>query len=445
MPSIMASEKSLHKTISKEMHRFELCYQETLGLTGLLPRLIRSGYWLVCINDDYPLPESGWKLHVSATIMNAPDVLVASSECLKRYSCSFKVPSSIQVLDELNAGITSYSQVGKFLTVYPPNITIARKVAKALHCCTKHLEGPCVPFDLRYRSNSLVYYRFGEFKSNQSSPDKGRVGPAVPPGIEDPFSSSSDSKLGVPSTSPLVSDYRVFSAISQRGAGGVYLALDLNGQLCVIKEGRKHGEVTSCGSDAVYRRINEKELLERLSQLGVIAVTPSNSFSVAGNFYIVFPYKGQSLYRHLAESVLTASMRAALVLRFIDIVHSFYRAGFLWGDIKPDNLVIDSAGTMFAIDVETAQLLSTVSPARRRHECVSIARLIAFIWTGIYLGEDLEPEWQGLNWSGHFGHTLKTAIQDSLLARADVCRAISVIRAALEWHDERLMPDDSSP
>src|SRR5436309_10814558 len=101
----------------------------------------------------------GWKIHVSATLLSANDVFLRARPILAKHDAAFKVPDRLEFLAALNSGFSPFSQVGKFLTVYPRNGAEAADLARKLHAATRGLPGPKVPFDVRYRRNSLVFYR----------------------------------------------------------------------------------------------------------------------------------------------------------------------------------------------------------------------------------------------------------------------------------------------
>ncbi|MBA3883617.1 MAG: hypothetical protein H0X73_13150, partial [Chthoniobacterales bacterium] len=102
---------------------------------------------------------------LSATIFSASEVLAQSLPTLRNYDTLFKLPSSFDLLATLNTGLTDYSQVGKFLTVYPRSTEEALQLARELHRVTSGLPAPRVPYDLRYRVRSVVHYRFGSFSN----------------------------------------------------------------------------------------------------------------------------------------------------------------------------------------------------------------------------------------------------------------------------------------
>ncbi|MBA2585281.1 MAG: hypothetical protein H0U99_02210, partial [Chthoniobacterales bacterium] len=184
------------------------------------------------------------------------------------HNALFKVPARLEFLATINSGIGQFSQIGKFLTVYPRSTTEAVALARALHTATRGLRGPEIPFDARYRRNSVVYYRYGAFRNSKKSArlagelidDKGRrcqdrraAGYAVPRWLVDPFQRADATRAKPFSSRGLIgTDYLVFRAIVQRGKGGVYEAVDLSvspARLVIIKEGRREGETAWDGRD----------------------------------------------------------------------------------------------------------------------------------------------------------------------------------------------------
>ncbi len=145
-------------------------------------------------------PAQGWKIHISATPLSAGAVFSRVHPLLARRGLLFKVPASLDLLVQLNAGIAAFSQIGKFLTIYPRSTVEAVDLAQQLHAATRGLCGPKIPFDARYRNNSLVYYRYGSFgrsndgiifdHSHKPHKDRRKPGCAVPGWLDDPFKAS---------------------------------------------------------------------------------------------------------------------------------------------------------------------------------------------------------------------------------------------------------------
>src|SRR4051812_47989824 len=136
----------------------------TAALAAVNHRLTTRGRWLVVsFPNPYPQPQQGWKLHVSAHPGNSYGVLDRALAVLRSYQVNFKVAASPQMLEILNAGAAGPSQIGKFITVYPPDDTLAARIAEDLHTATADMVGPHIPSDCPLHPGSLVHYRFGSF------------------------------------------------------------------------------------------------------------------------------------------------------------------------------------------------------------------------------------------------------------------------------------------
>src|SRR3954462_13598367 len=71
--------------------------------------------------DNLKLPFQGFKLHVSATILNSHQIFDITISYLLENFLAFKVIGNNSLLGKLNDNYFGYSQVGKFITIYPLN------------------------------------------------------------------------------------------------------------------------------------------------------------------------------------------------------------------------------------------------------------------------------------------------------------------------------------
>jgi hypothetical protein len=328
-------------------------------------------------------PEQGWKLHVSATILTAGRVLEAAGPLLAARGVMFKAPASLSELERLNSGIFyGYSQVGKFLTVYPRTDEEAVLLAAELDVATRGVDAPSVPFDAKYRAGGCVHYRYGAFRALDLEAEDGervravrdpggnlvpdvREGAAHPDWVADPFLAVRTRRAPKPKPSPLQTTVRAFRALTQRGRGGVYHALDLGAtppRLCVLKEGRRNGEVGWDGRDGRWRVRHERRVLAALAAAGVNVPRVYASFRAEGNYYLSVEFiEGESFDRWLTRrrrrlSVAAALGRGAELARLVACIHA---AGWVWRDCKPGNVIITPGGELRPLDFEGA------CPARR--------------------------------------------------------------------------------
>lgn len=328
-----------------------------------------DGQWRYSRRARRDDPVQGWKLHISATIVSASEVFAAAEPILRQHDILFKVPDRLEQLVSLNSGLSGFSQVGKFLTIYPRSTSEAVHLAGELHRATRGLAGPRIPFDAAYRRNSLVHYRYGAFRPLDKSSarviraplltayrDSRAPGSAVPKWLPDPFNRASKPH---PSQGPLSTDYFVYKAKRQRGKGGVYEAVDLTvspARLVIIKEGRRHGETDRDGKDGYARVRHEAKMLDRLRVVAVPVPEIFRQFSQSGNRYLVLERIGGRplLPTHRVHPVRTSWRRTAKILDQLEpILSKIHLAGWVWCDCKPSHIFVHR-GQFRLIDFENA-------------------------------------------------------------------------------------------
>jgi serine/threonine protein kinase len=321
-------------------------------------------------------PRKGWKLHVSATVLNAGRVLQKVAPLLASRGVQFKAPASLKGVIRLNSGLSQgYTQVGKVITVYPHTPEDMVHLAKSLHKLTVRMAAPSVPFDRRYNRNSNVYYRFGAFQRlEMEQPDGSRTlavhGPngelvpdnreqAKPNWVTDPFEGRRQHSDHQSERQPLTT-YRIFRALAQRGKGGVYQALDLNvnpPRLCLIKEGRKYGELTWDGRDGRWRVRNEARVLEELLARGVDVPRVYSYFEFDGNSYLVTEFVDGENLDHLLRRLrirLPISRVLKYGIQLADFFSQMHAAGWVWRDSKPMNIIVTPTDDLKPLDFEGA-------------------------------------------------------------------------------------------
>jgi Protein kinase domain len=323
-------------------------------------------------------PEQGWKLHVPATVLTAVDVLRAVAPLLRGRGVLYKATATLAELDKLNSGIHyGYSQVGKFITIYPRTDAEAVLLAEGIDRLTRGMNAPAVPFDRRYGEGGCVYYRYGAFKRLEVEGREGSNAYAIrdpegnlvpdrrdsvspPAWAADPFVGARTRRAHAPAETPLKTTFRAFRALAQRGRGGVYQALDLSvapPRLCVLKEGRAAGEVGLDGRDGFWRVGHEGRVLAALREAGLDVPRLYASFTAEKNYYIAVEFiEGESLAAWLGRrrrrmSVAAALARGAELARLVEGVHA---AGWVWRDCKPGNVVITKGGGLRPLDFEGA-------------------------------------------------------------------------------------------
>jgi hypothetical protein len=318
--------------------------------------------------------EQGWKLHISANILTATHILALVGPYLTRKDVLFKAPRTLQELQKLNSGLHyGYSQVGKFITVYPQSSSHARKLASHLYRLTKETTGPTVPFEERLKNGSSIYYRYGSFTIQNIEQSNGQIKPAIrdpdgklivddrysaepPKWATNPFKASRTGNTESFDSTP----YRIVKAITQRGKGGVYQAIDFSigsPRLCVIKQGRWGGEVQWNGRDAIWLLKNEGKVLGKLAAAGVEVPKIYSKFLLNKDRYLVLEHiEGESLENFLArrQRRLSIARVVDLCIKVGTLLGKIHRAGWIWRDCKPANLILTNRGDIRPLDFEGA-------------------------------------------------------------------------------------------
>jgi len=349
-----------------------------------LPITCRNSIWRVSRRRNDEDRVQGWKLHVSATILSACELLQKIGPYLRRRAVLFKGPQSLNALLKLNAAVTSeFSQIGKFITVYPQSDKAGVEIARILHGLTRRFKAPIVPYDERFRKGSCVYYRYGAFSgrllklrgksclairapNGQVIADRREPGTAVPRWLVDPFRKGK-SNGRCESVTPLETDYKRYQAIIQRGRGGVYRALDISSgrpSSCIIKEGRRHGETDWFGRDGYDLIKREAEFLRSVSRRVAIVPRLRRTFRANGSYYLVQNViRGRSLQSIIAgEQPISRSRLFGYCNSMVQIVSDIHGAGWVWRDCKPDNFLCDKKNGLTAIDFERACQISAPDP-----------------------------------------------------------------------------------
>src|SRR6266480_4071073 len=348
-----------------------------------LPIRVKGSIWRYSRERSRDDPPQGWKLHVSATILSACPIFRLIAPYLKRHDIWFKAPKSLAELHKLNSGVFyGFSQIGKFVTVYPQSAEAATVIASDLHALSAKFAAPTVPYDNALRNRSCVYYRYGSFSLRLKTTfrkkrvlaiarpdgklvrDSREPRAAVPRWLTDPFQSMR-SQPALELETALDTDYTSYEALTQRGRGGVYQARDVSSvpvKLCVIKEGRRDGETDWLGHDGFIRIKREAQVLRSAGVAAVPRVI--RTFRANGCYYLVMErVSGKPLQQVLASrQAMSARRMLAYCAQMARIVADIHAAGWAWRDCKPDNFLVEKNHKLRVLDFEGACRLDETDP-----------------------------------------------------------------------------------
>lgn len=341
--------------------------------------------WHYVMARGYELSEQGWKIHVSATLDNAQELLHKVAAYCGQHGISFKFLPTVADLVRANMKYAPRGGSGKFITIYPVDEEACETTAANLDDLVGGMEGPYILSDVRYRQGPL-YLRYGGFRpmfvrgemdemvpavrrpDGQLEPDERQPVFRPPAWVEVPeFVASQVRALGEDER-PDEFPYKVVSGVHFSNGGGIYRATSTKGgHEVILKEGRPHAGISPTGVDAVERVRREVEFLTLLDDVDSV-VNLLDTFSCAGHEFLVEEVvEGATLNSEIVRRnpliIADATREDRLeyrdwclnVLQQVEsTVREFHRRGIIFGDLHPNNIMITPEGRARFIDFEMA-------------------------------------------------------------------------------------------
>jgi serine/threonine protein kinase len=333
--------------------------------------------WIAVDHDDVPLPDQGWKLHVSASTRNGKTIIDAVLPVLGEHRCSFKVARDPTTLTRLNQGMLGPTQVGKFLTVYPIDDDQAVAIATRLAEATRGCSGPRVPSDRRLRPDAPVYYRFGAFRARwrenllgdvedvlqrpdgSFEADRRRRIALHPDWVTDPFEAN-DIRVPGPPTKLTVGDrYMLAKSLSPATIVTVYLSVDTRtGRRAVLKRVPLETGTAVTPEQVVAKLRRECALMTTLAPLELFPSAVEMFVEGEHAFLAMEHIDGEpfddwidaQFGRHgrcdpAALTAVLASLAAAIV--------ALHAESYVYADLKSEHVVVDDQFGVRLLDAET--------------------------------------------------------------------------------------------
>ena len=352
-----------------------------------------EGPWIWVATDQAEIPEQGWKLHLSATVVSANTVLCTALPVLVGSGANFKIARSLAQLQSLNEGRLGFSQVGKFITVYPCNSAHAVRLASALDERLQGIPHPDIPSDKPLKPRSVVHYRYGSFgqrcvrtpigqllsavqkPDGVLVPDRRTVPYRQPEWLEDPFiASGTAAPLPAPSRF-LAGRYLIVHTVDESARGSVHLGADvISGRRCVLKRAARDAQVDDTGRGAADRLRHEAGLLRRFA--GTLPVPTVFDLIDDGEdvCLVMEDVEGEILsdyvQRRAAEGrPLSMAEVAAYGLELASLLGAIHEQAVVYRDLKSDNLVVGVDRRLWLVDFEiSCDLNSPATPDGRGTE-----------------------------------------------------------------------------
>lgn len=344
---------------------------------------IRSGSeWTEYQPHAHQTPRQGWKIHVSAELDHAEEVLRLVAKVAVSCQVVFKHLTDRTRFLSRNSKLCARVHAGKFITLYPDD-EILGVVLADLEAALDGYSGPYVLSDRRWKRGP-IFLRYGAF-SPVETPDGTFVGLVDGNGthVED----SRSLRFSVPdfASRPEVLrewlrdleqpksleslPFRVHSALKYSNSGGIYGA-DYCGRRVVVKEARPGAGLDPLCRDSVTRLNHEHAVISDLQGLVGIPEVVSH-LVLAENTYLVEEQVSGKPLHHWASDRLAfrAGSRTEVEARLAEqanvldalegIIESMHHRGWAHLDLHSGNVLVGPDDvTVHLIDFENSLPLS---------------------------------------------------------------------------------------
>ncbi|WP_367123392.1 class III lanthionine synthetase LanKC [Streptomyces phytohabitans] len=345
-------------------------------------------FWSIHKPPGTSIASHGWKVHVSADVSRAQEVLDTAAAVCVRHGVPFKHLASFQFFVMLHHKHAAREQNGKFIAIYPPDEEAARRVMESLHAELRDERGPYVLGDRRWADSRVVSYRYGAFEnlaavqpdgtevlmvpdgSGALVPDVRGISFTLPDGVTDPFAGAPPvGRTRRTSRSVSFGGVDFDRVIRHSNGGGAYAAtLRDTGRQVFVKEARAHSGLFPDGTGASAHLAHEAWVLRELGEKAPgLAPARVAFFDRWEHSYLVTEFvPGVSLLQWVAQYHPGFTIapdadyyraywrRCAHVLGQIgDALDRLHAAGFVFLDVSPRNVLVDADDTVRLIDFET--------------------------------------------------------------------------------------------
>jgi len=351
-----------------------------------------EGVWVLLYPEYVPLPEQGWKIHISATLADADQACDRVLKYCVNNDVAVKYLRSKAAMQLLNSKYADRRSSGKLITVYPVDDTQLAELLAVFAEMLKDITGPYILSDLRYQ-NSCVYVRYGGFKKmtcvgpdgdkvyavrapdGRLVPDERGVMFSVPEWVSVPEvlrESLERRNAGDGGEFP----FQIERPLHFSNGGGVYLARDRDsGRYVVLREARPHAGLDRDGLDAVTRLRREHGFLERLRGLDCVPRVFEHRVIWEHHFLVEEYVEGRTLMEEVfdryplvhpdpsPEDTDAYTQWATNMLAKVDhALMSVHARGVRFADLHPANIMVRQDGRVVLIDFEIASDLDDPKP-----------------------------------------------------------------------------------
>lgn len=324
-------------------------YEEMLDFFNIK---LLNGIWAYKYEvENKNLPAYGFKIHISATSENCIQIGYKVLKYLEINRLSFKICKSLNDLIKLNSAEYGYSQIGKFITIYPQQDSNINKHLMRINLLTKFDRSISIPSDYNYLNSEVVYFRYGELVDNSKGSNEfiDKRTRYIPDNVENLINYSSlDRYIKIPEyLHPL-------SIIENSKKSIVMVCFDENTKSkYILKIGKHLTDIEENNIDSADRILNEYQMLRKFEKNKNI-VTPINLIMIKNNIALLEEYiEGDSLLEIIKENKVIRKNKEFIIKELIDTIQNIHDKMIYLGDLSLANIMVTKKDNMIKlIDLE---------------------------------------------------------------------------------------------
>jgi serine/threonine protein kinase len=338
-------------------------------------------HWTYLMFKEKDFPDQGWKIHLTADMQEAANLLYDVAEYLISKEISFKYVPNLVALGNKNVKYANRTGSGKFITVYPDNNDVFFNLLNDLKELTQSYKiGPYILNDQQWQESN-VFFRYGGLKRITTEVDGREVlairrpdGTLIPDErlpyyhlpdfVEEPDFIVRHNTFPSEELFKRLNDFEIIDVLHHSNAGGVYLA-ESEGKKLILKEGRQKAGIDGNGKDGFQRNRNEYFNLKRLKNVeGVI--NAHGYFTAWHHNYLIEDYhEGRNLQTFISQEypfVKSSNKNSEyagkcilIIKQLMSIIEGIHKKGIAMGDLSLTNVMLsDSDLKITLIDFEAA-------------------------------------------------------------------------------------------
>ena len=332
--------------------------------------------WKTVNSSRIRLPTQGWKLHISASPIDATRLIRQVLPELTKFDVSFKVLAAWSDVVRINSGEFGSTQVGKVVTVYPASDRVLKRLVSHLDSIWCPRNPPEIPSDICVSASGGLWIRYGVFSTAnvlENSLGIYSVALIAPDGTLVPDERSGQGRqvdwAPDPPVAPINrrsafdpiapielcgSSYLPLKVLAANLGCRVDLAIRLSDcRLAIIKTAIPGARCDVHGNDAVARLENEHSVLVALHGS---KCTPASIALDRTTHRLAMEDVGGVVCTRLIQTD-----RLSVFPNIADAVADLHALGFVHRDLKLSNVLSTAAGIKL-VDLEIAAAIGAPSP-----------------------------------------------------------------------------------